>query len=355
MTKKEKILVGISGGVDSSAAIYLLQQQGFDPIGITLKVIENTRESKFNGELQRTQELCKKLAIPHIVKHVEQEFYNKIILNFVDTYLAGETPNPCVICNKLIKWRFLLSEADKRNIKYVATGHYVRIIENNGLFELHKGVDDKKDQSYMLWQLGQSELSRTIFPLGEYKKEMVKDLAKKQSLVPASLSESQDICFIPHNDYRHYLQENFADKFDHIGKGEMVDSNGAVLGYHDGFYNFTIGQRKGFKIGFNERKYVKNLDAKNNRIVITNNDELYAAGMVVQNINFPSETMTKQLAGEIKIRYNSKAVSGTGEMIDNTSAKFIFNTPQRAVTPGQTAVMYHGDKVILGGIIKQIL
>jgi len=355
MQNRKKILVGISGGVDSSAALYLLREQGYDPIGITLKVIENTKDSKFEGELERTKNLCKKLNIEHIVRHVEQEFYDKIIIDFVNTYLQGETPNPCVVCNKHIKWNFLLSEADKLDINYVATGHYARIIEKNGQFELYKGIDENKDQSYMLWQLGQGELSRTMFPLGEYTKDKIREIASAHSLVPESLAESQDICFIPENDYRKYLKTNFFDRLKLIGKGDLVDTDGTVVGKHDGFYNFTIGQRKGFKIGFGERRYVKQLDAKDNRIVIARNEDLFSNGAIIKNINFPAGIAPKEVSGTIKIRYNHKGVPCRGKFTSNGILKITFDQPQRAVTPGQTAVIYDGDKVLLGGIINEIL
>lgn len=351
----KKILVGISGGVDSSSAIYLLKQQGFEPVGITLKVIENTKDSKFEKEVERTRDLCNKLGIDHIVQHVEKEFFEEVITDFVNTYLIGETPNPCVICNRTIKWKFLLSIADELGIEKVATGHYVIIRENNGVYELHKGIDDKKDQSYMLWQLSQKELSRTLFPLGEYTKEAVKKIAKEHSLVPESLSESQDICFIPENDYRNYLEMNFPEKLNKVGKGKLVDVSGKVVGEHNGFYNFTIGQRKGFKKGFSERKYVKQIDAENNRIVIASNDELDSKGMTLHKMNFPSGKFEKKFTGNIKIRYNSKPVPCQGEMLDESSAKIIFDKPQRAVTPGQSAVLYHGDEVIFGALIKDII
>lgn len=354
MTNK-KVLVGISGGVDSSSAVYLLQKQGYEPVGITLKVIENTKDSKFEKEVERTRDLCKKLGIEHIVKHVVQDFHDTIIMNFVNTYLDGETPNPCVICNKFIKWKYFLSVADDMGIHYVATGHYVIIKENNGIYEIHQGVDPKKDQSYYLWQLSQKELSRTIFPLGELTKTEVKAIANKHSLVPESLGESQDICFIPENDYRHFIHENFDEKFNYIGKGEMINTQGEILGYHDGFYNFTIGQRKGFKMGFNGRRYVKNLDAKNNRIVIATDDEIFSNGMIIDNINLPSDKLDKIFKGNIQIRYNSKPVPCIGEMLDEKIGKIIFNEPQRAVTPGQSAVLYHDTKVVLGGLIKEIL
>jgi len=355
MTKNKKVLVGVSGGVDSSAAVYLLQKQGFEPVGITLKVIANTKDSKFENEIQRTKDLCTKLGIKHIVKHVEQDFHDTIIMDFVNTYLGGQTPNPCVICNKFIKWKYLMSVADEMEIHYVATGHYVIVKENNGIYEIHQGSDPKKDQSYYLWQLSQKELARTIFPLGEMTKTEVKAIANEHSLVPESLGESQDICFIPENDYRQYLHENFGEKFEHIGKGEMINPKGDVLGQHDGFYNFTIGQRKGFKMGFNGRRYVKNLNAEKNQIVIATDDEIFSNGMIIDKINYPSDEVERVFNGDIQIRYNSKPVPCHGEMLDENTAKILFQEPQRAITPGQSAVMYHGTKVILGGLIKEML
>ena len=352
---KQKVLVGISGGVDSSVALYLLIKQGFEPVGFTLKVISDREGSKFDKELERTALLCKNLKIKHIINNVKHEFYDKVITYFADTYMAGFTPNPCVVCNRVIKWKFLLEEADKSGINMVATGHYVRIVKNENRFELCKGLDSKKDQSYYLWQLSPRELSRTIFPLGDLTKNQVHKIAMEHNLVPETLSESQGICFVPDNDYRKYLLDNFSDKLDKVGEGDLVNPSAEVLGKHNGFYNFTIGQRKGFKMGFNARHYVKEINAEKNQIVIAKNEELNSIGMIIDNINFPSGEFRPDINGNIKIRYNSKAVGCTGEMIDNDEIKIIFDTPQRAVTPGQSAVLYNGDKVIFGGLIKKIL
>lgn len=355
MISNKKVLVGVSGGVDSTVAVYLLRQQGYEPVGITLKVIANTKNSKFENEILRAKKLCNKLGIEHIVKHVETDFYDTIILDFVNTYLDGKTPNPCVICNKFIKWKYLMAVADELKIHYAATGHYVIIKEHDGIFELHQGTDAKKDQSYYLWQLTQKELARTLFPLGDMTKDQIRTIAQEQTLVPEGMKESQDICFIPENDYRKFLKDNFSEKFAHISTGEMVNPAGEVLGHHDGFYNFTIGQRKGFKMGFNGRRYVKDLDAKNNRIVIATDDEVFSKGMVLEKINFPSEHVGESFSGNIQIRYNSKPVPCKGDLLDDKYIKIIFNEPQRAVTPGQSAVLYHDTKVVLGGIIKEML
>lgn len=348
-----KVLIAMSGGVDSSVAALKLIENGYRPIGVTLRMWHPGEDKHLVNTIRRSKEICKKLDIPHKVEDVRSDFEKCIVQDFVDGYLSGVTPNPCVYCNKQIKWEILIDLADKMDVEFIATGHYARIFhnENSHRYEILEGIDHSKDQSYALWQLSQHDLSKTILILGNVKKSDVFKIAKKNGLFYSDLSESQDICFIPDNNYRDFLVDYAPDRIHKIGRGELVDEEGNILGFHNGFYNFTIGQRKGFKIGFGERRYVKEIDAKNNRIVISKEQGLYCSEMTLDKVNWVSIPSLNSLEGVIKIRYNHPGTKCYVETYGTDKLKVTFDEPQRAVTPGQSAVLYQGDKLIFGGII----
>jgi tRNA-specific 2-thiouridylase len=351
--QNQKVLVAMSGGVDSSVAVYLLQQDGFEPVGVTFKLWCHSVADHPKRVVESARDISRKLGVEHYVLNIEKEFEETVVQQFVDDYLEGITPNPCVFCNRQIKWRNLLDFADQHAIPFVATGHYARIMDNEstGRFEIQRGIDKRKDQSYMLWQLSQKALRRTIFPVGGYLKKDVQKVAQDMGFPMIDQKESQDICFLPDNDYREFLRSYAPRQIAPVGGGELIDEAGNVLGYHDGFYHFTIGQRKGFKMGFAKRKYVKAIDARKNLVVIADNDRLFSRKMLIRDVRWVSSAPVKQTAGLLKIRYNHKGVPSTLKSIGNGHWLVEFREPQRAVTPGQSAVLYREEKLILGGII----
>jgi|UPI00039CB50C tRNA-specific 2-thiouridylase len=356
MNTSPSILVALSGGVDSSVAALLLKQQGYVVTGVTFRLWKAS-ESLAEEGIIRAQRVCDKLQIRHLVIDLRQLFEERIVKNFVDEYLQGATPNPCVNCNRQIKWMQLRQIAEQENIDWIATGHYARIGKDSstGRYQLLKAADQSKDQSYALWRLTQQDLARTVFPLGELSKPKVKQLATEAGLIQGTLRESQDICFLPDNDYRKFLLEYAGSRIQAIGRGEIVMTDGKVVGQHAGFYNFTIGQRKGFKRGFKERLYVKSLEPAKNRVVIAPRAELAAQGMIIKEVNFVSLPESSEFAGEVKIRYGGQAVRGQGRRIDQERFVLRFETPQFAVCPGQSAVVYENERLLLGGVIESAI
>jgi tRNA-specific 2-thiouridylase len=354
--KRQRVVVGMSGGVDSSATAALLLEQGYDVVGITLKLwpqdCVNRAEDKCCGPqaVSDARAVCNKLGVPYYLIDEAAEFQSKVIQYFADEYKAGRTPNPCVMCNQNLKFGRLIDRANQLGAQYIATGHFARI-ERSGddRVLLKRGRDLKKDQSYFLFSLRQDQLARAMFPLGEKTKSDTREVARHCNLKTADKEESMEICFVPDNNYGKFLQQaNLAQKH----HGEIVDLHGHVLGHHDGIEFYTIGQRKGLGITTPKPVYVVELDAENNRVVVGDETSLDRDEFIVDRCNWiPFDTPPERLEVTAKIRYNHPGTSATVLPMEDGRTKVKLHTPQRAITPGQAAVFYQDDLVVGGGWI----
>ena len=344
----KKVVVGMSGGVDSSVCVHLLKEQGFEVIGVTLElwrhepdVCEDALEAKKNAD---------EMGIEHRIIHGKPEFEREVISYFTEEYLHGRTPNPCVRCNPTIKWKLLLEAADDLGAEFVATGHYAKVIKlDNGRFGVLKARDGKKDQSYVLARLSQEQLSRTVFPLGEYTKEEIRDIAKKLGLTSAEKKDSQDICFIDDNDYGRFLRERLGDRIP--PEGDFVLTDGTVVGRHKGITNYTVGQRKGLGIAVGERIFVNRIDVEKNQVVL--GTDLYAKSLLADNWNFISEEdLDPDKAYTARVRYSNSSEGCHGIKRSDGLYEISFDRPIRGITPGQTVAIYDNDHLVAGGIIR---
>lgn len=339
----QRVMLGMSGGVDSSVAAAVLLEKGYDVLGTTLLLCEgednNTSDAK---------KVCDKLAISHTSFDLREDFKAKVIRDFTDKYINGLTPNPCLECNKNIKFGKMLKIAKQNACDKIATGHYARIEERNGRFLLKKAKDEAKDQSYVLYMLTQEQLSCVLFPLGEFTKAEIRKKAEELGLINANRPDSQDICFVPDGDYASFIEENFDFKSQ---KGNYVDINGNVLGEHNGVIRYTLGQRKGLGIALGKPQFVIDKNAETNQVVLGDEEHLFKTRVEVKDVNFiPFDTLEKPMRVEAKLRYRHKA---SPAVINQEGDKVIieFDEPQRAASPGQAAVFYDGDIVIGGGTI----
>lgn len=355
----EKIMVAMSGGVDSSVAASLLAEQGYSVCGATLKLFTNDdigldRESKTCcslSDVEDARSVAYRLNIEHFVFNFGDEFRRDVIRRFADAYIAGHTPNPCIDCNKFIKFDKLLERALLLGMDAIATGHYARtdFDEKTGRYLLKKAADTSKDQTYVLYGLTQEQLKRTHFPLGALTKQQVRALAEARGLVNAAKPDSQDICFVPDGDYASFIENVMAMK---SPPGDFVDSGGKILGRHRGLIHYTIGQRKGLNMSFDRPKYVIGKDIASNTVIIGNEEELYSIHMTVSDLNLISmAVLTTPVRATVKTRYSQKETPATLYPPENGRMAVLFDTPQRAVTSGQAAVFYDNDTVIGGGTI----
>ena len=345
MNKIEKrVLVGMSGGIDSTATCLMLQEQGYEIIGLTMWV--------WGDEPLEARQLARSMGIEHHVADEREAFRNVIVQNFIDEYRQGRTPNPCVTCNPLFKFRILTEWADKLNCRYIATGHYTRLEELNGKIYIVAGDDEKKDQSYFLWRLGQDVLRRCLFPLGAYTKLQVRDyLRDKGYTLKAEEGESMEVCFIK-GDYRDFLREHSPEIDDEVGPGWFVNSEGVKLGEHKGFPYYTIGQRKGLEIALGKPAYVLKINPQKNTVMLGDAEQLKAEYMLAEQDNLIDEGEVLGSSGlTVRIRYRSKPVPCSVKRLEDGRLLIHFEAEASAIAPGQSAVFYIGKRVAGGSFI----
>lgn len=358
---KKKVAVGMSGGVDSSVAAYLLKEQGYDVIGVTMQIWqdEDPLAQAENGgccglsAVDDARRVADRLGIPYYVLNFKREFKENVIDYFMDEYMHARTPNPCIACNRYVKWEALLNRARELGCDYIATGHYARVVQlDNGRYALKKSATDRKDQTYALYNLTQEQLAHTLMPVGEYEKEQIREIAAKIGLLIANKPDSQEICFIPDNDYAGYIERESGKTFP---KGNFVDLEGNVLGTHKGIIHYTIGQRKGLGLSMGSPVFVVDIRPETNEVVIGSNLDTFHDSLYAGKVNLMS---VDALEGErevvAKIRYSHKGAPCRIKMVDEDTVLCKFEEPVRAITPGQAVVFYDGDIVLGGAVIDRV-
>ncbi len=347
----KKVLVGMSGGVDSSAAVWLLQQQGYEVEGVTLLLTEGSACGS-SRDVEDARLTAKRLGIAHRVLDERQWFRDTVIRDFADTYAAGATPNPCIVCNREVKFGRLLKRALEEGFDAVATGHYARIEQaENGRWLLKKAVDAAKDQSYVLYSLTQEQLAHVLFPLGDRFKADLRVLASEQGWESAHKPDSQDICFIPDGDYAAFLEQTMGVPRE---PGDFVDMDGKIIGRHTGMIGYTVGQRKGLGVAFGEPRFVVRKDATRNTVTLGKSEDLFTNTLVADRLNWISiPTLTVPMTVTAKTRYSQREAEAVIEPYGALRVKVTFSDPQRAITVGQAVVFYDGDTVVGGGTITE--
>lgn len=353
--EKEKIIVGLSGGVDSSVAAYLLKEQGYDVIGVTMSHFRETgllpgEKSSTDKIVEDAAKVAQFLGIPHHVVDVCSQFKEDVIDYFANEYLSGRTPNPCVVCNRYIKWKAIMEQGEKLGAKLMATGHYAQIEKlPNGRYTLKNSVTAAKDQTYALYGLTQEQLSRTRMPMGTYTKDEIRKIAEDIGLPVAKKPDSMEICFIPDGDYAKFITENTGIT---VPKGNYVNIAGEILGQHQGIIHYTVGQRKGLNLAMGHPVFVTQIRPETNEVVIGENEDVFAPALLCSGLN-PVSVPAFEDGMEViaKIRYNHKGAPAVLEKHGEDKLLVRFKEPQRAITPGQAVVFYQGEYVAGGGVI----
>ncbi len=357
---KKSVMLGMSGGVDSSVAAAVLKDKGFEVVGVTLQIWPDMEEERKQTEggccslsaVNDARRVADKLGIKYYVLNFKDIFQDKVIDYFNKEYLKGRTPNPCIACNRFVKFEAMLNKAVSMGMDYVATGHYARIgyNEDTGRFQLEKSVTAAKDQTYALYTLTQEQLSRTLFPIGDFEKDKVRQIARELELPVANKPDSQEICFVEDNDYGRYISENTGAE---IKPGWFVDRNGKKLGKHKGIIHYTVGQRKGLGISFGKPMFVVAINPEDDTVVLGDEAEVFSKGLTAADLNFISiPGLTGEMKVTAKIRYSAKEAPAVISPMPDGRVKVLFDEPQRAITPGQSVVFYDGSVVVGGGVIE---
>lgn len=356
------VVVAMSGGVDSSVAAALLKEQGYNLIGITMKTwgFDDFPE-KDSGccsleTIYSAKNVAHNLGFPHYTLDFTEKFNDIVISNFISEYLKGNTPNPCVLCNKAIKWGALLEKAESLGADYIATGHYAKVNYNEiyKRFIISAANDNQKDQSYALWRVSQYALSKTLFPLSNYTKSEIRNIAREMGLKPADTPDSQEICFVPNDDYRELIQIRLPELSEKLSGGDILYHD-KKIGTHKGYPYYTIGQRRGLNVAIGKKIYVSGTDPEKNIVTVDDESGLFHSGFTANEINLMMfDKIESPVKAKVKIRYNDKGSEALIEQTGEDLVKVTFDTPQKAITPGQSAVFYSGNDLIGGGIIDKV-